>query len=812
MPGRSDHQQLPLRGLRVLDLTDGMSARAPRFLADLGADVILVEPPGGAASRDMEPRCGTTSFEFVTAHWNKRGVTLDLTAPEGRAELLRLADTADIVVESYAPGYLASVGLGPETLRLRKPSLVVVSISGFGQTGPYRDWRATDSVLVAMSSALTRSGAPGREPLLLPGRFASETAAVQAVYVTLLAYFYAQRTGQGEYIDCSLYDMSVQGLDPGFGMGGSATAGRPNSELPVGRPDVRMRYPIIACSDGHVRLCMLAPKHWRAMFNWLGSPAEFADPAYDQLAARFAAWDRIKPLVDELFATQTRAEVLDEGIRRGIPLASLGSPAEILASEHVAARGSFVRMEVADGVVGTVPAGYVEFNGARAGVRHPAPSTAPREIEWFEAARVAIPTSHTAVIRPLDGVRVLDLGVIVAGGETGRLLADQGADVIKVENRDFVDGARQGDRGDVVNYGFAVGNRGKRSLGLNLRNPLGKEMFGRLVSRSDVVLSNFKPGTMESLGLGYEDLQRMNPGIVVVESSALGSSGPWSRRMGYGPLVRATVGLTALWRHSDSAGGFGDDMTIYPDHAAARVAVTAVVAALIARASSGEGCHVGIAQMETVFVQLAAEYLRESVTPGSLVPRDGTNEFDAPSGVFPCLGDDAYCVVEIEGDDHWRRLVDVLGRPDLAARADLAVAAGRVACRKELTEAVAAWTRTQTKHAAAKRLQAAGIAAGAAHHVNDLLADPHLRERRQFAELPQPGLPPPVTAESGPALFDRLPPPAMRSAPVMGEHTREICRDLLDLNDSQISELVDAGVLEEHQSRRLEGKADVRGH
>ena len=790
---------LPLCGLRVLDLTDGIAAKATRFLADMGADVILVEPPEGVASRTTAPRCGTTSFEFVTTHWNKRAVAIDLADSDGRTQLLALVDTADILVESYAPGYLADIGLGPEALRSRKPSLVVVSIAGFGQTGPYRDRRATELVLAAMSSALTRSGAPGREPLLPPGRFASETAAVQAAYVLLLAYYRAQRTGHGDYVDCSLYDMSVQGLDPGYGMGGSATAGRPHSELPLGRPDMRMRYPIVACSDGHVRLCMLAPKHWRAMFDWLGSPAEFADSAYDQLGVRFSSWDRLKPLIQQLFVTRTRVELLDEGIRRGIPLASLGSPQEILTSDHVAERQSFVRAEVAEGIIGIMPNGYVEFDKERAGFRHAAPSAPRPEIDWLDANTTASQSADWAPDRPLNGLRVLDLGVIVAGGETGRLLADQGADVIKVENRIFPDGARQGDRGEVVNYSFAVGNRGKRSLGLNLRLSAGRELLGRLVSKCDVVLSNFKPGTMESLGLDYQALRRFNPAVIAVESSALGSTGPWSRRMGYGPLVRATVGLTGLWRHADSEHDFGDDMTIYPDHAAARVAVTAVVAALIARESTGRGCRIDIAQMETVFMQLAAEYLRESITPGSLIPRDGVNEFDAPSGVFPCRGEDAYCVVDLDGDPDWPRLTAVIGRADLAARTDLATAAGRVAHRAEVDEALTAWTSGLTAQTAAERLQSAGIAAGAAQHVADLVCDPHLQARSQFDELPQPGLPPPVTTETGPALFDGVSPPELRPAPLGGEHTREICREVLNLSESEIDALIDAGVLEQHQ-------------
>jgi crotonobetainyl-CoA:carnitine CoA-transferase CaiB-like acyl-CoA transferase len=793
-----DEYVLPLDGMRVLDLTDGVAARTTRFLAELGADVLLVEPRDGAPSRGLEPRCGPSSVEFATAHWNKRSVTIDLETDDGQTTFLRLAGGAEIVIEAQAPGYLQKLGIGPDLLRERWPSLVVVSITGFGQTGPYRDWRVTESVLVAMSSALTRSGAPGRAPLPPPGVFASETAAVQAAYVSLLARYRALRTGHGDYVDCSLYDMSVQGLDPGFGMGGSATAGRPNSDLPVGRPDVRMRYPIIACIDGHVRLCMLAPKHWQAMFDWLGRPDEFADPGYDKMVQRFKAWGQIRPHIERLFAQRTRAEILDEGTRRGIPIASLGSPAEILDTDHVVQRRSFLRAEVVPGTKAAVPNGYVEFDGVRAGFRTPAPHDTSAGADWLGAARPKLERAISVAEMPLDGVRVLDLGVIVAGGEAGRLLADQGADVIKVENRAFADGARQADRQDSVSYGFAVGNRGKRSIGLNLRSEGGRALFLQLVENSDVVLSNFKPGTMESLGLGFDALRAANPGIVALESSALGSSGPWSRRMGYGPLVRATVGLTTLWRHADSANDFGDDMTVYPDHAAARVAATAVVAALIAREESGAGRHVGIAQMEIVFMQLAADYLRESMTPGTLEPRDGVYEFDAPSGVYPCVGEDAFCVIEVRGDTDWRALANVIGRPDLAERVDLATSAGRVARRDEVDAILTGWTSTMTKVSAAQQLQQGGIAAGPAQHVSELLDDPHLAARGQFVELPQPGLPPPVVTESGPALFREASPTTLRKAPMMAEHTRAVCREVLGLSDHEIDDLVDDGVLEEH--------------
>jgi len=170
---------------------------------------------------------------------------------------------------------------------------------------------------------------------------------------------------------------------------------------------------------------------------------------------------------------------------------------------------------------------------------------------------------------PLAGLRVLDLGVIVFGAELGRLLADQGADVIKVENSAFPDGLRQTRRGGGMNASFAWGQRNKRGLGLDLRSEAGGRLFRDLVRQADVVLANFKPGTLEALGLSHAELSRINPRIIVSDSSAFGSAGPWRTRMGYGPLVRASCGVSALWQ--DQTGAFCDGATVYPDHAAAHV-------------------------------------------------------------------------------------------------------------------------------------------------------------------------------------------------------------------------------------------------
>jgi crotonobetainyl-CoA:carnitine CoA-transferase CaiB-like acyl-CoA transferase len=788
--------RLPLDGVRVVDLTDGVAAVTGRFLADLGADVVLVEPPEGVASRRALPRHDGHGLRFATGHFNKRGIVLDLTSAEHRTALLRLTDAADVVLESRPVGELDALGVGPNVMRQRNSTLVVVSVTGFGQTGPYRRWRVSEPVLVAMSSALTRSGAPHREPLVPPGELGGQTAAIHCAFATLLAYYHARRTGHGQYVDCSLLDLVVQDLDPGFGMGGSASGGRRLSEQPPGRPDLRFLYPIIACADGYVRMFIGSAKQWRALVSWMGSPAEFTDAAYEQMGMRYRNWAAIRSGIEELFADKTRDEIVSRSAELGIAVASLHTAGEMLDNDHVRQRESFAHVEVAPNLHGAMANGCVAFDGVRMGFRHRAPRLGEHSTEVGpDIPRRASRGPVGPARRPLEGIRVLDLGVIVVGGESGRELADQGADVIKVENRAFLDGTRQGDRPGRCGYNFAIGNRGKRSLGLNLRTDAGKNLFDKLVAKSDVVLTNFRPGTMESLGVGYERLQVINPRIIVVESSAFGATGPWATRMGYGPLVRAAVGLTSLWRHPDTTDSFGDDSTVYPDHAAARAGVAAVLAALIQRERTGTGCRIELSQMDTVFMQMAAEYLRESLASETLLAAGNSDEFDAPSGVYRCAGEDGYCAVSIDGERDWALLAAAIERPDLADNPAYDNAAGRVAGREELDTALGRWLIQRTPVQAQHTLQGLGIAAGAATHVGDLLTDPHLAARHQLATLVQPGHDRPFAVTRGPALFDTIPEPLLRPAPLLGADTRAICREILAMSDGEIDALIDAEVL-----------------
>ena len=352
-------------------------------------------------------------------------------------------------------------------------------------------------------------------------------------------------------------------------------------------------------------------------------------------------------------------------------------------------------------------------------------------------------------------MRVVDFGIIVIGNEIGRLLADQGADVIKVENRAFPDAARVG-YGGKLSPSFVAGSRNKRSFGVDLRTPEGAQLLKRLVAGADVVLENFKPGTLERLGLGYEALRAVNPDVVMLSTNALGSAGPWSRWLGYGPIVRCVSGVASLWRYPEDELAFGEPTTIYPDHYGARVCATAVLAALIRRRRT------------------RARRLRRG-RPGRAdpqparrrLPRDvARRERQRPRRAVGRLSVRRRRRVVRHHGARRRAVAGAAARPRrsaLGAEA-FATAAERIANRERLDRELTAWTRTLPPREVMERLQAAGVPAAMMMRPDDHEADPHLRSRGLGTELDQPGLGV-VRMEQGPFRSRAIPPVRITPAP-----------------------------------------------
>lgn len=787
-----------LTSVRVLDLAGGEADMVGRLLADLGADVLKVEPPGGSFARSWLPGLAGESLPFALHNANKRSTMLDPFEVRDRRRFLELAEAADIVIDSGLPGQAATYGTSCAELADRYGHLVALSVTDFGATGPRSSWSATDPVLYALSGSLSRSGPTTGTPVLPPDGIASATAAVQAAWSALVAYYQRLRCGTGDYIDFSRFDAVVMALDPAFGAHGQAAAGirRPNRWR--GRPRNQDAYPIYAGKDGYVRLCVMSPRQWHGLRNWLGEPEQFQDPRYDVIAARFAAWPQISELIRALFADQTRAELVSAGQARGVPIAAVLSPSEILRSDHFQATGAITDTELVAGAHAAVPVGYFSVNGQHAGFRTPAPAIGQEQPGW-RTERAVVPVVGK-VVRPFDGLRIVDLGIIVAGGELSRLFGDLGAEVIKVESAAYPDGLRQARVGEAMSESFAWTHRNNLALGLDLRSAEGKQVFGRLVADADAIFANFRPGTLAALGFPYQALHKFNPRVVVAESSAFGDSGPWSARMGYGPLVRASTGVTSLWTSEQAinnpAGSSGhpffDATTVFPDHVVGRITAIGALAALIQRDRAGVGARVHVSQAEAVVNQLDTLYVAQALhESGAADVRDDTSVH----AVCPCAGDDEWCVVSIRSNTDWHAAATAFGDPAAAEDARFGTGEARVSHRRELVAQLSKWTRTRAPVQVAAALQAAGVPAGQMNRPPDVLEDPQLRARKVFSDMVHPLFDHPLPAETGPAPFRHIPTAPQRPAPLPGQDTREICRKMLGLNTEDIERLISDGVL-----------------
>jgi crotonobetainyl-CoA:carnitine CoA-transferase CaiB-like acyl-CoA transferase len=761
----------PLAGITVVDLVAGPLAGIARGLLELGASVIRVEV-GGRGGQTVLPGYERERLAWTTANLGKRVVKLSTHS----AELDEYLGRADLIIEDLTADPAAALPIDWAGLAQARPWLVHMTVSGFGTGNSFSTWQWTDPVLHALSTELSRSGIRGREPLLPPGEIALQCAIAQGTFVAMAALYNALVTQVGDRVDFAALDGAVQALDPGYGISGSATRGRPAKLLSPARPVKGFQYPILDAADGQVRLCLLAPRQWLGMFRMMGEPPEFADEKYLQIDVRYKCPDLL-PAIARFLADKTRAQLETMGQAFGVPIAGLLSLGDCLAADHTRERGVFVDADLGDGVTAPFPNGTMSIDGVRMGPVFDC--TAPGSRPEVPAAR--------GIARPLEGIKVLDLGVIVVGAETARLLADLGAEVIKIESQAFPDGSRQGYLKTGLSEGFAAGHRNKRSLGLDLKSDAGKALFRQMVAQADVVLSNFKPGTMAALGFGFAALSAINPRLICVESSAFGATGPWSKRMGYGPLVRAAAGLTRKWCYPDDPDGFSDSVTIYPDHVAGRIGATAVLALIARRNRTGCGGHVEISQAEVMLNHLATEIAGTALgLPGIEQPPD------APWGVFRARGDDAWCVITVRNDDDWQRLASVIadqpGSPLTRAQ--------RLAQKTALEQRLSEWLATRDVDEAVSTLQDAGVPAGRMLRVAEQPEYAYYVERGLFRTDHHDLLPEPLVAERRPAIWHRIADADTRSAPLMGQDTFDVLRDWLQPGEAELARLADAGTIE----------------
>jgi crotonobetainyl-CoA:carnitine CoA-transferase CaiB-like acyl-CoA transferase len=787
----------PLAGMRIVDLADEKGELCGRLLADLGANVIRLEPPEGAVSRTLPPFApgNEVSLYFAVRNAGKRGAVVDLETEAGRGRLHALLADADVLVESTQPGTLKRLGLDAKTLHRRHPALVVTSITDFGQDGPYSQHQGTNMVVVAMGGMLHRAGIPQKPPVMIPGQLAYDVAGIAGAFGSLLAFLRRLQTGIGQHVDVSAMD---------------ATAGLSDWSLPnysvspqLGHRAGTGIYTIYRCADGFIRMIVLVPKHWRALMEWVGRPQELADPKYDQFVNRLIDREKIVAVLESFFVDKKKIEVAVEAQRRGIPATPLLRPGEVLSNEQTNARRTFRTLPIAPGLEAKLPSGFLSVDGRRAG-----PESGPPELgelaeggwpERGERASLAALFGRPLAARedgyPLRGLRVLDCGVGAVGVEIGRFYAEYGADVIKIESSEAPDFIRV-ILSSYMNPSFLSSNRSKRSFGVDLRTPRGLELMHELVRGADVFIENSGTGAMEKLGLGIEQLRAVNPRIVSVSSQSAGSSGPWKSWIGYGPNTHSFSGLQHLWNYPEDEERPAGSTAVHPDHLVARLGMVGTLAGLIHRERAGTGSHYDLAQFETPINLMADLFAQESLEPGSVHPMGNASLRGAPWSCLPCAGDDEWCVINVRSDTEWEQLRKAIGSPDWASDPALATLEGRISRRLAIDEGLAAWTTTREPREVMETLQAVGVPAGIVAHAAHHLSDPQLWHRGYPKLVVQPEYGS-VVVEGPPFLGSELPEPIVGPAPRLGEHTREVAGEILGLCDAEIQALIDEGVLED---------------
>jgi crotonobetainyl-CoA:carnitine CoA-transferase CaiB-like acyl-CoA transferase len=394
---------------------------------------------------------------------------------------------------------------------------------------------------------------------------------------------------------------------------------------------------------------------------------------------------------------------------------------------------------------------------------------------------------------PLAGLRVADFGHGGVGVEAGRLFAEYGADVIKIESRAYPDFIRLVG-GSEMSPSFASSSRSKRSFGVNIKTPQGLQMIKRLIAECDVVIENNSTGTMADLGLDYQTLHEVNPRLVMVSSQLMGSKGPWSDWLGYGPSTRPAGGMTWLWNFPDGEMPPGAGV-IFPDHLVGRVCAVGAMAGLAARQRTGTGAHFEAAQVETVLTCMSQYFLKESLDPGSVQPLGNRREQGAPWGVYQCAGDERWVVICVRDDEDWAGLRKALGDPGWTADPALETVEGRRSQHDLIDASLSEWAAARSDREAMETLQSFGVPAGLMNYASDEPADPHLQFRGYLAEIDQPGVGRMVL--EGPAFYgSAMDRPFIGPAPALGADTREIALTLLGLSSEEAEELIQGGVLE----------------
>ncbi len=801
---------------RILDFTDGGEAIAGQILADLGADVVLIEPPGGVATRRLGPfykgrQDRNASLPFWATSRNKRSVCLDIETSLGQEGFLKLVEGADVLIESCPPDKLAERGLGYERLAELHPDLVVVSITSFGQQGPKAHWPATDLTITAASGALILTGDADRPPLQSSFPQALLNAGAEAAIGALLALAARDRDGLGQHVDVSAQtammmttqsfvlchgwnDVELRRLGGGFRVG-----------------DLRLRF-VYPCKDGFVNLTLLfgaalGPATAR-LFRWMCDEGFVDEATRDRDWIRFGALltkgeeplselARCIEAIEAFTRSHTKAELFEGGMSRKVMIVPLSDVSDLASSPQLGSRDFWTPVQHPElGTEVIYPGPFVRLSATPIRYRSRPPLLGEHTGELLNgspARQRSRPAATAAAGRmPLEGLKVLDLTWVYAGPAVTRYLADYGATVVRVETQRKIDALRtsqpfkDGAPGIERSGNYANANVGKLGLCLNLGTPEARKVALRLVEWADVLVENFSPKAMKAWELDYPRLRSIKPELIMVSTCLSGQTGPHALLAGYGTMGAALSGFGFLtgWPDRDPAAPF----MAYSDYVSPKFVMAALLAALEQRKRTGKGQQIDCSQAESSIHFLGEAFLDYHVNGNIPSGRGNASPYYAPTGVYPCLGTDRWVALAAPDAAAWSSLCKV-GDPAWESDPRFATPEARLANREALDEQIAAWTVQSEVDELEQLLVAAGVPVHRASTSADSLADPQLEAREHFITLEHPILGA-VPLESSRMRFSRTPATAAWPGPTLGQHNQHVLTEILGLSEDEITELV----------------------
>ncbi len=815
---------------RVLDLSDNGAQICGQILGDLGADVVLIEPTGGSASRRSGPwafdqRDPNKSLTFWGLNRNKRGIVLDVATSEGQAELRRMVATADFLIESYAPGYLDGLGLGYTALSAINPRLVMVSITPFGQTGPKANWVASDFTVWASSGAMIMAGDDDRPPVGLSVPQSGMHAGAEGAAGALIAHLARERDGLGQQVDVSAQTATMMATQATILASGWGDAEIKRLAGGVNFGGIPLKF-VNPAKDGYVSVTFLfgtAMGPFSRRLMEIMHVEGFVDEAtrdkdwINYTGMLMSGQEPISELLREIEAvsqftrTHTKAELFAMGLERGLLIVPVATIDEMVNSAQLASRNYWHEVEHPElGRSFRYPGDFAKWTSAAESSKTPRrpPLLGEHTTEVAAetiAAALSAPAPRPSVAMgapralPLEGVKVLDFAWVVACPWGTRYLADYGATVLKVESTGKVDTIRTiGPFKDHVagperSGAHATVNAGKLGITLNLASPEGRELALKLVAWADVVTESFSPGAMDKFGLGYEALRTVNPDVIMISSCLNGQTGPQKDLAGFGTmgLQLAGFGEIAGWPDRGPAGPGG----AYTDYIAPKFTAAAILAALDHRRRTGEGRRIDLSQGEASVHFLAPAVLDYTVN-GRVTGRYGNASLQfAPHGAYPVVGDDAWVAIVATDEAQWRSLCAVTGNAAWMTESRFVTLEARLVNAGLLDVELGEWTASRTAAEVEQLLQGAGVPAHRVFTSSDAFADDHLAARRHLLTVDHPDLGP-VPIENSRMIFSATPANVTTPGPTFGQHSQEVLSGILGLNDEAIGELAAASVLE----------------